>query len=187
MAYFRYHRIHEEGCWRFVLQDGLSLYGCNAGVVANVLRDQIPDGQQEPWTWHVNIPDALGQHDCTGDVFVIDLKPKQRRENNAFSFYELLDVWGHSEHGWTPAMLRLRGLLIDHKDDHLDCNDFTINPEKVEESIFTFTSFAGSIEKGELSGTWRPPGPSPTNSVLLWPNVLDHFTRIIVLSKREVA
>ena len=179
MAYFLYHRTNEEGRWRLILQSAVSLYGCHAGVVANALRNQVPDGQQQPWSWHVSIPDALRQYNSTGDVFVIDLKPTQRRRNNEFSFYELLDVWGYSYPDWTPALLRLRSLLIDHKDNDLDCNDFTINPEEVDEPIFTFTSFAGGIENGQLLGTWNPPGPSSTNSALLWPDALDYFIHII--------
>ena len=175
MPYFRYNRTDENGHWRFVLQGQDHLYGCNAGVVAQALEDQITDGQQEPWLWHINVPEVLGH----GDIFVIDLKPNQRRGNNEFSFYELLDVWGYSDGGWTPALLRLRGLLIDHKDDDLDCNNFTIDPEEVDEPIFTFAYFAGSIENRQLSGTWLPPGPSPTNSVLLWPDALDYFIPII--------
>ena len=180
MAYYRYNRTDENGRWRFVKESPTHLYGCHKGVVARALRNQS-DGQQEPWSWHVNVSEAFQHQNSSGDVFVIDLKPTQGEENNEFSFYELLDVWGYSDGGWTPALLRLRGLLIDHKDedDDLDCNNFTIDPEEVDEPIFTFAYFAGSIEGGELSGTWNSPRPAASNSVLLWPDALDYFIPII--------
>ena len=180
MAYFRYNRTHENGRCRFVLQGKAHLFGCNVGVIANALRDQIPDGQQPPWRWHVNVPGALGRQNSIGDVFVIDLKPKQREENNEFSFYELLEVWGCSYAGhYTPALLRLRSLLTDHQDNDLDYKDFTINHEVDDKPIFTFLYFAGDICNGQLNGPWTAPKSAAANSALLWPREFDYFIPII--------
>ena len=178
MSYFRYNRTHENGRLRFVLQDETPLFGCNEGVVAKALSDQIPDGQQQPWCWHVDVSDVMQHQHSTGDVFIMDLSPGQEQNNNIFSFYELLDVWGYSYNDWTPALLRLRCLLDNKRDERLNRNDFTINRE-VEGPIFSFTSFSGGIYNGQLSGTWRAHNPAPGNSVLLWSENLGYFIRII--------
>ena len=187
MAYFLYHRTHEEDRWRFTFKDQAFLYGCKVGIAANTLRRQIASGQQEPqtWpTWHINVSEAVQQQNATGDVFVIDLKPNQRLKNNEFSFYELVDIWGFSYEEWTPAMLGLRALLIDHKDkdDDLDCHDFTIapNPEYINEPIFTFVYFGGGIREGKVEGTWRSTGPASANGALLWPDASTYFARIMI-------
>ena len=179
MAYLLYNRTHENGKWRFTLKGQAYLYGCHVGLVANALREQGLAGEQEPWKWHIQASEVVQQLNAPGDVFVIDLKPNQRRENNEFSFYELLDVWGYSDGGWTPALLRLRGLLVDDFDPTRDCNDFTIDPEKVDEPIFTFVYFSGSIESGEIKGKWLPTGPASSNAVLLWPEVAEYFADTI--------
>ena len=181
MAYFIYSRTHEDDRWRFTLKGQAFLYGCNVGLVANALRSQIADGQREHRTWHINVSEAVQQQNSTGDVFVIDLKPNQRLKNNEFSFYELMDVWGFSDEGWTPAMLGVRALLVDCKDDDLDCCDFTIvpNPKHINEPIFTFVYFSGSIMHGQVEGTWLPTGPASANGALLWPDASTHFARIM--------
>ncbi len=179
MAYLLYNRTHEDGNWRFTSKRQGFLYGCRVGIVANALREQGLAGKQEPWEWHIQASEAVQQLNAPGDVFVIDLKPNQRIKNKKFSFYELLDVWGYSANGWTSALLRLRGLLVDDYAPTRDCNDFTINPEKVEEPIFTFVYFSGSIENEKIKGKWLPTGPASSNAVLLWPEVAEYFADTI--------
>ena len=180
MAYFLYNRTHENGRDRFIWQGKTHLFGCNKGVVANALKTQIPDGQQPPWCWHINVPDYLRQQNSIGAVFVIDLKPRQREENNEFSFYELLEVWGCSYEGqYTTALLRLQSLLTDHQDNDLDYKDFIINHEVDNSPIFTFLYFAGDVCNGRLNGPWTAPNRSATNSALLWPEDFDYFIPII--------
>ena len=182
MAYFRYNRTDKNGNWRFALQEKDHLYGCRVGIVANALKallEQDQVGKQEPWGWHINVSKEVQKLNCTGDVFVIDLKPKKRGKKK-FSFYELLDVWGYSNKGWTPALLRLRGLLVDDCDPCRDYNCFTIDPKEVKkEPIFTFAYFSGSIENGEIKGRWSCTGPASSNAVLLWPEAAKYFTDII--------
>jgi len=36
---------------------------------------------------------------------------------------------------------------------------------------------AGTVKSGQLHGKWNPPGPSPTNAVLLWPDALAYFMK----------
>lgn len=180
MAYFRYNRTCENGNWRFVRKGRICLYGYKNGLVANALRQQGLTGKQEPWEWHINVSKAVQQLNYTGDVFVIDLMPSQREKKKKFSFFELLDVWGYSSDGWTPALLRLRCLLSDDCASNRDYNDFTIDPKNVgKEPIFTFAYFRGSIKGGETTGKWLPTGPASANAVLLWPKVAKYFTDII--------
>jgi len=42
----------------------------------------------------------------------------------------------------------------------------------------------GSIKEGEIIDKWLFPGPSPTNSVLLWPEALEFFTNNIGYVKK---
>jgi len=35
---------------------------------------------------------------------------------------------------------------------------------------------AGTIVDGELKGRWTAPGPSSSNGVLMWPEVMMYFT-----------
>lgn len=176
MAYYLYNRTHENGRYHFAFQGKTHLFGCNSGVVAKALKDQIPEGQQPPWRWRVCIPDTLRQQNSRGNVFVIDVMPN----NNEHSYCELLDVWGCSyKEGYSSALLRLRSLLTGQQDDDFDRNDFIIDHEGENEPIFTFVYFNGSIENGQLSGTFTAPGPAATNSVLLWPVDFDYFLPII--------
>ena len=185
MPYFRYERTHENGLCRYKLKKGICLFGCKSGIVVKALEDQLKSGQHEsgqqpPWKWHVDVPETLSREDIPGNAFIIDLMPNQSKNNNVFSFYELLNVWGYTHEKYryyTTALLKLRGLLVEKKDDNLDCKDFIIDPEEVDEPVFTFLYFAGGICKGKLVGKWSAPGPSPTNSALLRPAEIKYFKR----------
>ncbi len=64
----------------------------------------------EPLFWHVDLVAELPSLYGPGAHFLIDLMPNNSSE---LALYELLDAWGHSENSWTPAMFRLRGLIVD--------------------------------------------------------------------------
>ena len=175
MSYFLYTRTRKNGRCQYVCKGQTKLFG-REGLVASALdvEGKIPEGQQPPWHWHVKVPDFLQQQ-----VFVIDLIPGGR-ERNEFTFYELLEVWGCSyKEGYSSALLRLRSLLSGRQDADFNDRDFTINCKNDGQPIFTFLYFRGSIRDGKLSGKWLPPGPSPTNSALLWPVDFDYFIPII--------
>ena len=72
-------------------------------------------------------------------------------------------------------MLRLRGLSVDGKPPIGDPDDFEIRLAEGHENIFTFVHYAGSVKGGRLDGTWNPPGPGSTNSVLLWPDAFKYL------------
>jgi hypothetical protein len=41
--------------------------------------------------------------------------------------------------------------------------------------VYSFLYARGSIEKGKIIGKWLPASRSPTNAVLLWPDVVAYF------------
>ena len=176
MAYFLYKRTkHRDGQHRFVLRGGISLYGCHAGIVARTLRRRLEEGERFGDVWHIQMKDALRLQKSDGNVFIIDLKPKQRRENKTYSFYELTDLWGYSYEGWTPVLIKLRAIFMDHRCPKLNCNDFYYDPDMYREPIFSFLYFAGSISGNELVGKWTSPGPTANNGALLWPDAMHFF------------
>ncbi|MBU1421632.1 MAG: hypothetical protein KKG06_00370, partial [Bacteroidetes bacterium] len=105
----------------------------------------------------------------------------------SLSLYELLDVWGYSECGWTPAMLRLRGLVVDGDPKIDNPMSFHIDYSEGNSIIYSFLYFGEStIQKGALIGKWTAPRSSPTNSVLLWPSSLVYFINQIQITTPKV-
>ena len=80
---------------RYQFQERVSLFGCNSGFIPWLLSLKIPQGQAEPFRWHVNV---LNDLECSSEypnnTLIIDLKPKQNEAN--LSLYEVMDVWGYS-------------------------------------------------------------------------------------------
>ena len=158
---------------RYRFEKQVSLFGSKSGYVPWLLTHQLDPGSSEPKKWHVEIPDALSQAGHQNRALMINLKPNSATPN--LSLYELLDVWGYSDSGWTPVMLRLRGLYMDEDPSLVDENDFSRTTRDCDEPIFSMMYLRGTIQRGALKGRWTPPGPSSTNSVLLWPEVLEYF------------
>ncbi|MDP9173162.1 MAG: hypothetical protein M3O30_04755 [Planctomycetota bacterium] len=156
---------------RFYKREQSNLFGCNKGIIAKLLDP--PSLQGEPYPWHLAVESASP---LKGKGFVIELKPKAGVVKSEFSFYQVCDAWGYSCDGWTPGMLRLKGLSVDGKPSINDPADFEIRWERQPENIFTFVYYAGSVRAGNLVGTWNAPRPSSTNSVLLWPEAFKFFT-----------
>ena len=176
--YIRYLRKREAGRSSYQFIEECSLFGCNNGFIPWLLQRQIPLSQGEPYKWHLSIQDSLNgakwnNTDYTGSTFIIDLKPKQNKTN--LSLYEVLDVWGYSDSGWSPILLHLSGLFVDASPDNLDRNKFVINDNEREEPIYEFMYLDGSVKDGGLVKTWNPPVASPTNAALLWPESLAYF------------
>jgi hypothetical protein len=147
-----------------------------------LLGRQVPAKQDEPYRWHLSVPDALDGAtkdgtDYTGSTLVIDLKPKQSKTN--LSLYEVLDVWGYSSSAWTPILLHLSGLFVDADPSTVNRNEFEIADEGRDEPIYEFMYLDGSVAGGKLVGKWNAPPASPTNAALLWPESLAYFFQSI--------
>jgi len=171
--YALYEKIIGKNIERYKFIEQISLFGCNSGYIPWLLRSKIFKSQSEPLRWHLNIYDSLtanGKYNCS---LIINLKPKNSSPN--LSLYELVDVWGYSESGWTPIMMRLRALFVDDDPTFYDEHNFERNIDDIDDPIFSMMYLAGSINNGQLTGRWTAPGASPTNSVLLWPNTFEYF------------
>jgi hypothetical protein len=143
-----------------------------------LLKFKIPANQNEPYAWHIDIvPELDAQADYRSSSLIIDLKPKQNKSN--LSLYEVLDVWGWSEHGWTPILLRLNGLFVDENPETFNRDDFVRNHTDIDGPIYEFLYLSGSVKNGKLYGLWIAPPASPTNAALLWPETLNYFFRCI--------
>ncbi len=171
--YALYDKTGNNGSSRYCFREQISLFGRNAGYVPWLLRQQLTDDLSQPLPWHVNIESSLRAVGQDSQTFIIDLKPNSREPN--LSLYEVLNVWGYSDSGWTPILLHLRGLFIDEDPERFDRHDFTRRPGETDDPIFSMMYLRGTVTNGHLDGQWTPPGPSPTNSVLLWPDAFRYF------------
>ncbi len=171
--YALYQVSEDSGGRRYQFQEQVSLFGRNAGYIPSLLAHQLDSSSSEPMRWRLEIAEALAKDGRQGSTLVINLQPNLATPT--LSLFELLDVWGYSDSGWTPIMLRLRGLLDKQNPEIFDENDFMRRPQDCDEPIFSMTYLKGTIQDGAPIGRWTAPGPSPTNSVLLWPEVLEYF------------
>ena len=176
--YMRYLKKSDAGRSSYQFAERICLFGCNRGFIPMLLRKRIPRSQGEPFKWHIPIGDSLNgiawnNRDYTGSALIIDLKPKQNKNN--LSLYELEDVWGYSEDGWSPILLRLCGLFVDADPKGVDRKKFAIRDTEREGPIYEFMYLTGSVKDGQVDGLWNAPPASPTNAALLWPEALAYF------------
>jgi len=153
----------------------VSLFGCNSGLIPKMLRAiATPDKGEPSWYWHLTPEEHLtGLGLPENGTLIINLKPNNAEKN--LSLYEIGEVWGHSGSGWTPIMLRLRGLFIDEDPKKFDDKSFSRKEEDIDDPIFSILYLNGSVAEGTLTGKWTAPRASPTNSALLWPNTFKYF------------
>ncbi|HEX7343997.1 MAG TPA: hypothetical protein VF398_07020 [bacterium] len=172
--YALYSKVRIGGGFRYEYAEDACFFGCNSGYLHWLLQKQTPTKQNEPYAWHIDFQKALNNNGYPSMTFVIDIKPKQSKK---YVFLcELLDVWGFSEHGWSPMLLLLDGLVTDEDPAVIEKNRFNI--EKAHEPfdpIYEFIYTLGSVEDGILTDKWLAPPVSATNAALLWPKQLNYF------------
>lgn len=173
--YAIYEKISKEHAFRYRFKKKVSLFGCNSGYIPFMLKQILRQASTEPFPWHVNIESALESIGQSNQVLIINLKPNSSKPN--LSLYELIDVWGYSSSGWTPVMFYMIGLFVDENPNLVDDKNFTRLMSEVEDPIFSMTYLSGTVINGRIQGRWTPPGPSPTNSVLLWPDTFQYFAK----------
>lgn len=165
----------------------ICLFGRENGWIPWLLQMSIPETQDQPYRWHLNLQEALGLKEATeyyakerysGDVnaIVINLKPLSKE----LSLFELVHVWGYSADGWTPMLWHLRYLTPTGKTNctpsHFD--DFTISG--AGDDVYEFLYAMGTVKNGKLFDSWAAPAPSSTNGTLLWsPEPLNYFMNCI--------
>ena len=181
--YSIYAKDSSSGTEHFIYRRESHVFGCHIGFIPKLLRSQLDATTNQPLKWHVPVGKILSDD---GESFVIDLKPNNPDKENSMSLFELCDVWGHSAYGWTPAMLRLRSICVDGEPVIADPHDFILPAAQIGEPIYSFLYFAGSVDAGELTGSWNAPRSSPTNSALLWPETLAYFFDMIRLATPEL-
>lgn len=169
--YYLYTKKSNTNDYQYELVKPISLFGCNNGFIPWLLAFNIPKGQDEPYTWHVNIVESLINRNYDNHSLVIDLKPNDKK---GLSLYEIIDVWGYSYFGWTPIMMHLRGILDNNANK--DKKMFSISISELDEPIFTMLYLNGTVKAGEIHGQWTLPNASPANSVLLWPETFEYFS-----------
>ena len=171
--YAIYKKVTNGGRTTLKFDQEIRLLGCNNGWIPWLLNLQTPSKQAEPYSWHISLETALKQtrkEFPNADAIVIDIKPKSSSE---LLFCEVLDVWGYSADGWTPLMLRMKA----HWPEGNPGSDHRIDFAAIDDTkeVYEFMHAAGTVKRGQLQGTWNPPGPSATNAVLLWPEALAYF------------
>ncbi len=171
--YAIYKKSQDQDSFRYRFLGRISLFGCNIGYIPWLLSKQFSVNSAEPLPWHVNVESSLKGVEQEDQTLVTDLKPRNKEVN--LSLYEVMNVWSYSDAGWSPIMLHLRGLFIDRNPENYDKTKFTRFRSKVDEPIFSMMYLQGTVKGGQLEGRWTPPGPSPTNSVLLWPKAYEYF------------
>jgi hypothetical protein len=173
--YSLYTKTTVSEIYRYEFVEAISLFGCNEGYIPWLLADIIPPEQSEPYKWHIRIEDGLRNQKMEDRSLIIDLKPNNIERT--LSLYEVADVWGNSDAGWTPIMMRLRGLFVEQEPEGIDERCFERSLEEIDDPIFSMLYLNGSVMDGQLVGRWTPPRASPTNSALLWPDTFAFFAK----------
>lgn len=163
----------QNGC-RYSFKKRISLFGCNSGRIPYLLQKKLASDAAEPLNWELDLKDALAREGAEDHVFIINLMPNKK--DKKLSLYELVKVWGRSASGWTPIMIYIRGLFIEADFGKYNEKDFFRKPAEITDPLFSMMYLNGTIKEGKISGKWIPPGPSPTNSVLLWPDTFRYFS-----------
>jgi len=172
--YVIYQKQKDTDGYRYVFNKQTSLFGCNSGYIPNLLKKQLNTEAKEPFAWKLDLKEAFENEDMANSVLVINLKPNSKNAN--LSLYELVHVWGYSNNGWTPIMIHLCGLFVDQSLNKYNDMDFIRKKEEIEDPIFSMMYLSGTISQGKIAGKWTAPRPSPTNSVLLWPDTFQYFS-----------
>lgn len=164
------NKAGKTGC-HYNNPEEISLFGCNVGWIPRLLRQSLSGSENESFKWHLSVVDGLAKAGKGDHTLLIDLKPN----SDILSLYEVIDVWGVSDSGWTPIMMRLAGLFIEQDRASYNSKDFCRSESDIEAPIFSMTYLNGTVQNGQLVGPWTTPRPSPTNSVLLWPDTFEYF------------
>jgi hypothetical protein len=172
MMYAMYDEVIRKATTTYRFVEQISLLGCNVGLIPRLLRSQLSTAQGEPYLWHLNVRAGLKAEGRASTTVIIDAKPKNKK---LLSLYELLDVWGNSDYGWTPLLLLTRDLFTDVDPKDQDRKDFEIKGITERPFVYSMLYASGSVNAGELVGTWNPPGPGSTNSLFLWKDTFSYF------------
>src|SRR5690606_35049360 len=146
--YAWYTRKDENGQTQFELTSGAALAGCK-GMIANELGEIVTAKDTKPFGWTIPVAEKWNKQNYS---FVIDIRP-----NSSETFLCEVDrAFGYCLDGWTLVILRLK--LILKASEPVDKRNFICAENR--EIIYSIIYLEGSIENGQLVGTWSlPNGP----------------------------
>ena len=114
MPFYVYKTYIENDQKKYCDKEGVSLAGRNSGIIPKFFFSLCKNigASLEPISWHASSRDLIEIMDLNPEnhSIVIDLKPDDK---NNISLYELEDIWGFTDDGWTPLLLKLKALLIE--------------------------------------------------------------------------
>jgi hypothetical protein len=173
--YYIYDRIVESDGIRYRRRSAGAIFGSRSGFIVRRLRDKAAKGALYA-KWHLDVAEEL-KDEAPNCSIIVDIKPKSTTQ---LFLCEITDIWGHSFHEvWTSVLLRLKGLLVDAAPTDYQRSEFKLSPNQPS-IIYSILYLSGGIKEGGISRTkWLPPGPSSTNSALLWPETLRFFFKTI--------
>lgn len=172
--YYLYQEDVDDNKTVFKRLGRVSLAGCTNGLIAMYLKKTIDSTATEPYCWHITRDKLFEILSLRGNALVIDVKPNSKEE---LSLFKIKNIWGYSSSGWTPILLELKRIVHDESPDRYDRKNVELEDYKEGDSVFTLLYLKGTIRNGKLECKWVFPGPSPTNSVLLWTDARNYFIR----------
>jgi len=163
--YYVYDRAEGDGVTKLQRKKRICLVGCKSGIIPDLLRCKLKPDHNEPYDWELDISE---DYSSRGEAVIVDMKPY---DEDCIFLCELDKAYGYSHNGWTPILLRLKGLYVDEPVGSLNKESFDY-PNKTD-LIYTMSYLSGTVENGNIKGRWTGSGPS--RSVLLFPKTLTFF------------
>jgi hypothetical protein len=171
-----YSRTENKSSTLYRFKKQINLFGCNVGFIPKMVSKCRLKKVTSAQTWYVDVHECLNSLGIGNTSLLIDIKPNRTDE---LFICELINIWGYSYKVWTPVLFQLKELCYDNV-SRKEAKTFLRLSKKTEPTIiYSFLHMHGGIWRGKLFGKWSPPGPSSTNSTLLWPDALNYFHAII--------
>jgi hypothetical protein len=175
--YSLYIKIPNGDSIKYQLSDEAHLFGCRVGLIPKLLRLKLTRQESEPLKWHISIENEITQLYSINPAVVIDVKPNSNGKEILLT--QLQDVWGYSASGWTPILMKQIVLVTSENEPTFDKKTFLVQRANDANIFYSMLYLNGTIQAGNIVGRWTCPGPSSTNSVLLWPETLSYFIDVI--------
>ena len=168
-----FDKVPEGDGFRYTFKEEKSLAGRNKGMIPHLLEIHLNGQGSAPLPWHFSVEEEIKRSRWPNCALLINLKPSAT--TGRLSLYEVNEVWGFSNGGWTPIMLHLKEISDLEAGGDFRRLSFLRRARHDDDPVFTFLYVNGTVEDGEVTGRWSFPGRSSTNSVLLWPYAFQYF------------
>jgi len=178
--FYLYKKSKSGDTTNFVRLQKVSLAGCKSGLIVAYIRKVLDRFADEPLKWSFSNKQMFDKLFLDGNALIIDAKPHSEKE---ILLFEIVNISGFSHHGWTPILLELREVLVDEDPQKYNRMNFSLQGHNPKNPVFNMLYLKGTVKNGQIKGDWNFPGPSPTNSVFLWPETLAFFASQMGLRK----